>query len=34
MRLHHAEKTASTQPTDTPERKSAKSMILAKVDRL
>ena len=34
MRLHHAEKTASTLPTDAPERKSAKSMILAEVDRL
>ena len=34
MRLHHAEKTASTLPTDTPERKSAKSVIVTEIDRL
>jgi hypothetical protein len=34
MRLHHAEKTASTLPTDTPERKSARSVIVTEIDRL
>ena len=34
MRLHHAEKTASTLPADTPEREHARAVIVAEVDRL
>ena len=34
MRLQHAEKTASTLPTDTPERENARAVIVAEVDRL
>jgi hypothetical protein len=34
MRLHHAEKTASTLPVDTPERENARAVIVAEVDRL
>jgi hypothetical protein len=34
MRLHHAEKTAGTLPIDTPERESAKSVIVTEIDRL
>jgi hypothetical protein len=34
MRLHHAEKTAGTLPTDTPEREHARAVIVAEVDRL
>ena len=34
MRLRHAEKIASTLPIDTPERETAKSVIVAEVDRL
>src|SRR4051794_11040766 len=34
MRLQHAEKTASTLPADTPERESARAVIVAEVDRL
>jgi hypothetical protein len=34
MRLQHAEKTASTLPTDTPEREHARAVIVTEVDRL
>jgi hypothetical protein len=33
MRLQHAEKTASTLLADTPERETARAMIVAEVDR-
>jgi hypothetical protein len=34
MRLHHADKTASTLPIDTSERENARAMIVAEIDRL
>ena len=34
MRLHHAEKTAGTLPTDTPEREHARAVIVTEIDRL
>src|SRR3954469_18730907 len=34
MRLQHAEKAAGTLPADTPERESAKAVIVAEIDRL
>jgi hypothetical protein len=34
MRLHHAEKTAGTLPTDTPEQEHARAVIVTEIDRL
>jgi hypothetical protein len=34
LRLHHADKTAGTLPSDTPERENARAVIVTEIDRL